>query len=110
MASYAPNGSLNLGFGQGGVAQADLSGGTDSGDDLVVEPSGDIVLVGSASSTTTVSDMALVRFKPDGTLDTFLTADFTGFGEFGHALTIDSQGRIVAAGTADGFALMRAFL
>jgi uncharacterized delta-60 repeat protein len=109
VASYAPNGKLNLGFGQGGVAQADLSGGTDSGDDLVVKPNGDIVVVGSALSAT-VTDMALIRFKPDGTLDTFLTADFTGFGEFGHALAIDSQGRIVAAGSASGFALMRAFL
>jgi hypothetical protein len=52
--------------------------------------------------------MALIRFKPDGTLDTFLTADFGGFGDFGYALAIDSQGRIVAAGTA--FELMRAFL
>ncbi|HUO74585.1 MAG TPA: Calx-beta domain-containing protein [Solirubrobacteraceae bacterium] len=109
VASYAPNGKLNLGFGQSGVAQADLSGGTDLGDDLLVKPNGDIILVGSAASTT-VSDMALVRFKPDGTLDTFLAADLSGFGDFGHALAIDSQGRIVAAGTAGGFALMRALL
>jgi isoaspartyl peptidase/L-asparaginase-like protein (Ntn-hydrolase superfamily) len=54
--------------------------------------------------------MALVRFKHDGTLDTSLTADISGFGDFGHALAIDSQGRIVAAGSAGGFALMRAFL
>jgi uncharacterized delta-60 repeat protein len=109
VASYSPNGSLNTGFGQTGVAQADLSGGTDLGDDLVVKPNDDIVLVGSASSNT-VSDMALVRFKPDGTLDTFLAADLSGFGDFGHALAIDSQGRIVAAGSAGGFGLMRALL
>ena len=63
--------------------------------------------------------MALVRFKPDGTLDTsfatngILTADFHGASDSGDALAIDSQGRIVAAGsTVDGgdpeFALMRA--
>jgi uncharacterized delta-60 repeat protein len=109
VASYSPNGSLNTGFGQGGVAQADLSGGTDLGDDLVVKSNGDIVLVGSASSNT-VSDRALVRFKADGTLDTLLAADLSGFGDFGHALAIDSQGRIVAAGSAGGFALMRALL
>ena len=57
------------------------------------------------------SDMALVRFKPDGTLDTSLTADFNGIGDFGHALAIDSQGRIVAAGSAgDQFGLIRANL
>lgn len=108
VASYGPTGKLNLGFGTLGVAQADLSaGGDDSGDDLVVKADGDIVLVGSAASATG-SDMALVRFKPDGTLDTTLTADLSGFSDFGHALAIDSQGRIVAAGSAGGqFGLLR---
>lgn len=110
VASYASDGKLNLGFGSFGVAEADLSSGVDTGDDLVVEPDGDIVLVGSTASST-VSDMALVRFKADGTLDTSVTADFNGIGDFGHALAIDAQGRIVAAGTgAEQFALMRAFL
>ena len=55
--------------------------------------------------------MAFVRFKPDGTIDKTLTADFHGTGDFGNALAIDSQGRIVAAGTSgDQFALMRANL
>ena len=111
VASYGPTGKLNLGFGTLGVAQADLSaGGDDSGDDLVVKADGDIVLVGSAASATG-SDMALVRFKPDGTLDTSMTADLSGFSDFGHALAIDAQGRIVAAGTAGGqFGLLRANL
>ena len=110
VASYAPDGKLNLGFGSFGVAVGDITSGLDSGDDLVVEPDGDIVVVGSASSTT-VSDLALIRFKPDGTLDTSVVADLSGFGDFGHALAIDSQGRIVAAGSAnDQFGLMRAFL
>jgi len=110
VASYAPDGKLNAGFGSFGVAVGDITGGLDSGDDLVVEPNGDIVVVGSASSAT-VSDLALIRFKPDGTLDTSVVADLSGFGDFGHALAIDSQKRIVAAGSADGeFGLMRAFL
>jgi uncharacterized delta-60 repeat protein len=99
VASFGPNGRLNLGFGDFGVADTDLSGGDDSGDDLALEANGDIVLVGTASSAT-VSDMALVRFKPDGTLDTSMTADFQGTGDFGHALAIDHQGRIVAAGSS----------
>ncbi len=110
VASFAPDGRLNLGFGSAGVAQANIGGTFDSGDDLVVKPNGDIVLVGSASSAT-VSDMALVRFKPDGTLDTFVAADLSGIGDFGHALAIDSEGRIVAAGSAGNeFGLMRANL
>jgi hypothetical protein len=98
VASYGPNGRRNLGFGNSGVADTDLSGGDDFGDDLVLDASGGIVLVGYASSPT-VTDMALVRYRLDGTLDTALTSDFHGAGDFGHAVATDPQGGIVAAGT-----------
>jgi len=113
VARYGPNGKLNLGFGDFGVADTDLSRGDDFGDDLVLKPDGDIVVVGSATSATspTLTDMALVRYRPDGTVAASLTTDFNGTGDFGHAVAIDTKGRIVAAGTTgDQFALMRAFL
>jgi uncharacterized delta-60 repeat protein len=110
VASYGPNGRLNLGFGSGGVASPDLSGHDDFGDDIALDASGDIIVVGSATSTT-VTDMALVRFRPDGTVAASLSTDFHGTGDFGHALAIEAQGQIVAAGTtADHPALMRATL
>jgi uncharacterized delta-60 repeat protein len=109
VASYGPNGRINLGFGNLGVAQAHLSDGTDSGDDLTLDANGNIVLVGTAANAT--SDMALVRFKPDGTVDKTLTVDFHATDDSGHALAIDPHGRIVAAGTSGNqFALMRANL
>ena len=59
----------------------------------------------------TFTDMALVRYRPDGTVAASLTTDFNGTGDFGRALAVDSKGRIVAAGTSgDQFALMRANL
>jgi uncharacterized delta-60 repeat protein len=113
VASYGPNGRLNLGFGDFGVADTDLSGGDDFGDDLVLDSSGGIVVVGTASSPT-VTDMALIRYRLDGTLDTSLTTDFHGAGDFGHAVAVDPQGGVVAAGTiANGseseFGLIHAF-
>ena len=113
VASYGPNGILNLGFGDFGVADTDLSGGDDFGDDLVLDSAGGIVVVGTASSST-VTDMALVRYRLDGSLDRSVTTDFHGAGDFGHALAIDPQGGVVAAGTiANGseteFGLIRAF-
>ena len=114
VASYGPNGKLNLGFGDLGIADTDLSGGDDFGDDLVLDPAGGIVVVGTASSST-VTDMALVRYNLDGSLDTSLTTDFHGAGDFGHALAVDPAGGILAAGTiangsGDGFGLIHAFL
>jgi hypothetical protein len=79
---------LAPGFGDFGIADTDPSGGDDFGDDIVLDSNGGIVVVGTASSPT-VTDMALVRYRLDGTLDTFLTTDFHGAGDFGHALAVD---------------------
>jgi uncharacterized delta-60 repeat protein len=111
VASFAPNGDLNRGFGTLGVAQADLSGsgGFDIGNDLALDSAGEIVVVGSATSAT-IKDTALVRFRLDGTLDTSLTVDFHGFGDEGNALAVQADGAIVAAGDDGAFEVMRAFL
>jgi uncharacterized delta-60 repeat protein len=110
VASYSRSGTLNLGFGNLGVAEADPTGRGAFGQDLALDAHGNIVVVGSANSAT-VFDMALMRFTADGTLEKSITVDFEGFGDSGNALAIDSQGRIVAAGTdGNGFGLMRAFL
>ena len=118
LAAYDSRGTPALGFGRGGTAFTDLSGGDDFAEDLTLDDQGRIVVVGRATSPT-ILDMALARYSPGGTLDTgfadhgILTADFHGRGEFGQDVALDSAGRIVAAGfTANGpdteFALMRA--
>ena len=82
-----------------------------------MQPDGRIVVVGRATSAT-ILDMAVVRYRDDGTLDTgfgadgMITADFHGKGEFGQDVALQPDGKIVAAGyTANGidteFALMR---
>jgi uncharacterized delta-60 repeat protein len=113
VASFTGNGTLDARFGQGGIADADLSNGNDFGDDLTLDQQGNIVVVGTATSST-ITDMALMRFGLDGTLEDTLTVDFHGAGDFGHAVTVSPDGAIVAAGsTANGgdnqFALLRAF-
>jgi hypothetical protein len=92
-------------------------GGDDFAENLAVDAQGRTILVGRATSPT-ILDMALVRYDaasaPDPSFDGdgIITADFHGRGEFGQDLTLDSAGRIVAAGyTANGsdteFALLR---
>jgi uncharacterized delta-60 repeat protein len=118
LARYTADGTLDASFGDHGAVKTDLGDGDDFGENLVVDLSGRIVVVGRATSPT-ILDMALVRYHADGTLDTgfdgdgILTADFHGRGEFGQDVAIDASGRIVAAGyTANGadteFALLRA--
>jgi len=96
----------------------DVLGGDDFAEDLVIDAQARTVLVGRATSST-ILDMALVRYTPELTPDTsfdgdgIVTADFHGRGEFGEDVALDAAGRIVAAGyTANGsateFALLRA--
>ena len=118
---YNTDGTLDTTFGTGGTVKTDVSAGDDFAENLVLDAAGRIILVGEATSPTspTSTDIALARYHADGTPDTsfatdgILTADFQGLGDIGKDVALDSQGRIVAAGsTANGsgteFALMRA--
>jgi uncharacterized delta-60 repeat protein len=70
------NGSLDLGFGDGGKVTFDFGSATpDSLADLVLEPSGKLLLVGSTTYEG-ASGVALIKLNPDGTLD-------QGFGPLG---------------------------
>ncbi len=100
------------------TVKTDIGSGDDFAENLVVDSQGRTIVVGRATSST-ILDMALVRYRADGTLDTsfdgdgIVTADLHARGEFGQDVAIDSAGRIVAAGyTANGgdtqFALLRA--
>jgi uncharacterized delta-60 repeat protein len=118
LARYRADGVLDTAFGDHGAVETDIAGGDDFAESLAVDAQGRIVLVGRSTSST-ILDLALVRYDGDGTLDTgfggsgILTVDFHGRGEFGQDVTLDDIGRIVAAGyTANGadteFALVRA--
>jgi uncharacterized delta-60 repeat protein len=118
LARYDAGGGLDTSFGSGGIVKTDLGPGDDFAENLAVQADGRIVVVGRATRAT-ILDMALVRYRADGTLDTgfdgdgILTADFHGKGEFGQDVALQADGKIVAAGyTANGvdteFALMRA--
>ena len=117
LARYSANGGLDHSFGSSGIVLTDIGGGDDFAEGLTVDADGRIVVVGRATSST-ILDMAVVRYDRDGALDTgfgengMVTADFHGSGEFGQDVVIQADGKIVAAGyTANGldteFALIR---
>ncbi len=114
---YGSDGALDESFGKGGIVTTDIGGGDDFGEGLTVDTAGRIVVVGRATSST-ILDMAVVRYDGNGTLDAgfgengIVEADFHGSGEFGQDVAIQADGKIVAAGyTANGidteFALIR---
>lgn len=120
---YHPDGSLDLNFGSGGKVTTDFLGDTDSGQGVAIQPSDNkIVVAGYACAPGWTQEyFALARYNADGSLDTDfcsggkVTTAFSGAPEdFGYALALQPDQKIVAGGTAKAngtynFALARYF-
>ncbi len=101
---YLPDGTLDETFGDGGTVQTD-SGSREVAYDLLLDDEERIVVAGAQEVTEEVQVPLLVRYLPDGQLD-------TSFGEGGvatqapefrsewsfYALGQDAEGRLVAVG------------
>jgi uncharacterized delta-60 repeat protein len=108
---YNPNGSIDGSFGVSGVARATFPGARCACDlrDLAVQRNGRIVAVGWRLRGGDAQDdqlLAVARFLPDGRLDRSfsrdgrLSFDF-GYGDdFGAAVAVQQDGRIVVGGMA----------
>ncbi len=117
LARYNANGTLDGSFGSGGKVTTDFNGKSDRALALRIQSDGKIVVAGNAlNSAGNDSDFALVRYTRSGALDgSFgaggkVTTDFAGILDGAFALAIQSDGKIVAAGSGGpsfDFALAR---
>lgn len=123
VARLLANGTLDPDFGTQGTVTLDVCGGDDYVDAVTVLSDGRILVAGGAisgpgdCSGRQHQSLLFARYTPAGTLDTTLGG--TGVRTFQlsegnatlHAVTVDSQGRIVGAGTAQhddlDFVIMR---
>ena len=113
LARYNSNGSLDTSFGSGGK----VTGGRSMAESMLVQPDnkilvgGHIIGVGLANN----EEFELVRFNPGGTLDESfgsggeVTSDFSDRQDNILALALQPDGRILAAGVADRFAVTADF-
>ncbi|HEX4415393.1 MAG TPA: PKD domain-containing protein [Lacipirellulaceae bacterium] len=105
VARLTPTGALDTTFNTTGKATASF--GTSADALAVAIQSDDKIVVGGTTDATAAADFALVRYNVNGTLDsTFgtagrVTTDFAGKADTINSLAIQSDGMIVAAGTAD---------
>ena len=102
---YTSDGVLDPSFGTSGIATADIRiGGTEFADAAVLQPDGKVVAAGYTYFPGPAA-FALVRFDSDGTLDAsfgiagVVTTAFGGDGGLIHALALQSDGKLVAAGS-----------
>ncbi len=115
VARYLPNGSLDTSFGTGGFVETGLPQTVmfASAAAVAIQPDGEIVVAGTSGplGTSVGPEFTLLRYDPDGTLDTSFGIDgiaITVIPEQGHpysnaeaaALAILPGGGILAAGSA----------
>lgn len=106
VARYNANGSLDATFGTGGIVTTNVSGSGDNiANAVAIQTDGKIVVVGEVGSP---AEFGVVRYNTDGSLDvTFgtggiVTTDPGGIGFFNsaQAVLIQTDGKIIVAGTA----------
>ena len=109
---YNIDGSLDTSFDDDGKVTTDFLSGDDAANSVAIQADGKIVAAGSVSG-----DFPLVRYNPDGSLDTSfdgdgkVTTDFLSGDDAANSVAIQSDGKIVAAGySVDGSIYVFAFV
>lgn len=108
---YNADGSLDTTFSDDGMQTTDF-GGFDGANGVAVQSDGRIVVVGyrnieAGPGSEQVIDWALLRYLPDGTLDSSFSTDGKQTTDFGgsaaaRAVAVLSDGRLVVTGSAGG--------
>lgn len=104
-----PNGDVDTSFGFAGKVLTDFDFGIDEAIAAAIQPDGKIVAAGYTFNRTTISeDFAIVRYNPDGSLDsTFgsggrVTTEFGRYRDRIGSIVVQPDGKIIAVGiTAD---------
>jgi uncharacterized delta-60 repeat protein len=106
VARYNTDGTLDTTFGNRGRVRTDFPGLAAVPSAVVVQPDGKIVVAGGAFPLFTFAgDFKVVRYNPNGSLDTsfgsggIVTTVFPGDGSYAFAVALQSDGKIIAAGT-----------
>lgn len=102
---YNTNGSLDTSFGGDGIVLTNIGNRNDVANSVALQADGKIIVAGM-SSTRLTGEFALVRYNPDGSLDTSFGTDGIVTTVFGTdyaevtAVVVVSDGKIVAVGTS----------
>ena len=107
LARYNTDGSLDSTFGKRGKVTTDFTPFVDWGNELAIQADGKIVEAGFSGVGGGNGAFALARYNTNGSLDTTfgkrgkLTTDFTAFDDQAIGVAIQSDGKLVAAGTSN---------
>ena len=102
---FNANGTLDTAFGNNGIAAISLSSGEDVPFSIVVQPDGKTILAGARNLNENAdTDIALVRFNANGTIDTTFGSNGSvinnlgGFPDVATAMRLQTDGKLIIAG------------
>jgi uncharacterized delta-60 repeat protein len=101
---FETDGTLDNSFGTSGIVTRAIGANDSRAKGVAIQDDGKI-LVSGYSSTGSITNMTLVRLNSDGTFDTsfdidgVLTTDFTGYDSSAEAVALQSDDKIVIAGS-----------
>jgi uncharacterized delta-60 repeat protein len=105
VARFMPNGSPDISFGEGGKVKTIIGVESDAAYDVAIQSDGKIVVMGQSNSST-ISDLAVVRYLPNGELDIAFSNDgilidnVSMFGDYAYAGVLQTDGKILLAGSS----------
>ncbi len=102
---YNTDGTLDNSFGSGGKVRTDFPGLAAVPSSVVIQPNGKIVVAGGAFPLFTfLGNFEVVRYNPNGSLDTsfgnggIVTTNFPE-GSYASSVALQADGKVIAAGT-----------
>ena len=106
VARYNTDGSLDPGWGTGGVTTVPIGDHAEYASSLAVQPDGKVLVTGS-TDTVAGRDLFTLRFNTDGTLDPNWSSDgiattSIGAWTFGGGIALSSSGDVVVTGSTRG--------
>lgn len=110
MIRFNTDGTRDLSFGTSGIVTTDFNSGHDTANQIVIEPDGDIVLVGyTGNSGFNEIDMAFARYHSDGELDQTFGGDGMvvipvsgpGLWDVARTAVLQADGKLLVAGYSE---------
>ncbi len=107
IAQVNASGALITSFDGDGRAVTNVGSGDDRANAVVIDSLGRIVVTGFAGSPAAITNVTVLRYNTNGSLDTtfdtdgIATTDIASRSDVGHDIAINSSGQIIVAGSAD---------
>jgi uncharacterized delta-60 repeat protein len=108
ISAASQSGSLDTRFGEGGKVTFETTNLYTKGNAIALQSDGGIVVAGSTNNNGADGDILVLRYTSDGRIDrTFgkngvVTTSLSSLGEWANSIAIQSDGKIIVGGTAQG--------